>query len=134
MAVVDNRVEHELYVDAGPALVFAMFTEAERYVRWMGQEATLDPRPGGIYRVVVNDHATVAGTYTVVEPFVRVEFTWGFEGDPSSPPGSSLVSIILTPHDSGTRLRLVHTGLEHPALEPHDRGWSGHLQRLVRDA
>ncbi len=131
MAVVGDRVEHELYVDAPPALVFAMFCEAERYVQWMGEEATLDPRPGGTYRVVVNDHATVAGTYTVVEPHHRIEFTWGFEGSPDSPPGSSLVSVTLTAHDGGTRLRLVHSGLEHPALSPHDRGWAGHLKRLM---
>lgn len=131
MAVVDDRVEHELYVDAPPALVFAMFTEAERYVQWMGQRATLDPRPGGTYRVVVNDSATIAGTYTVVEPHSRVEFTWGFEGSSHSPPGSSVVSVTLIAHEGGTRLRLVHTGLEHPALAPHDRGWTGHLARLV---
>ncbi len=134
MAVVDDRVEHELHVDAPPELVFAMFTDAERYARWMGREATLDARPGGVCRVVVNDHATVAGTYTVVEPHERVAFTWGFEGNPSSPPGSSLVSVTLTPQDGGTRVRLVHSGLAHPHLEPHDKGWSGHLQQLARMA
>ncbi len=131
MAVVDDRVVHELYVDAPPALVFAMFTEAERYVQWMGEQATLDPRPGGNYRVVVNDHATVAGTYTVVEPYRRVAFTWGFEGSPDSPPGSSLVTVTLTADGAGTRVRLVHSGLEHPALGPHDGGWAGHLERLA---
>lgn len=134
MAVIEDRVEHELHVDAPPELVFAMFTDAEHYVRWMGREATLDARPGGVYRVVVNDHATVAGSFTVVEPHERVAFTWGFEGSPGSPPGSSLVSVTLTPQDGGTHVRLVHTGLEHPDLGSHDTGWSAHLQQLARTA
>jgi len=131
VAVVEDRVEHQLQIDAPPALVFAMFTDAERYVQWMGQEATLDPRPGGIYRIVVNDRATLAGRFTVVEPHHRIAFTWGFDGSTDSPPGSSLVTVTLTPHDGGTRLRLVHTGLAHPDLGPHDTGWTGHLRRLT---
>lgn len=134
MPVVDDRVEHDLHVDAPPEIVFAMFTDPERYVRWMGREATLDPRPGGLYRVVVHERATVAGLYTVVEPHERIEFTWGFEGDPNNPPGSSVVTVTLAAEDGGTRLRLVHAGLAHPALGPHDQGWTGHLATLTTTA
>jgi uncharacterized protein YndB with AHSA1/START domain len=69
--------------------VFAFFTDAELYPRWMGREATLDPRPGGIYRCVVHDTATVLGEYVVVEPPRRVVFTWGLEGGAGVPAGSA---------------------------------------------
>lgn len=29
------------------------------------------------------------------------------------------------------RLRLVHTGLPHPALAGHDKGWHGYLSQLA---
>jgi len=37
------------------------------------------PRPGGIYRCVVNDSSRVVGAYVEVDPPHRVAFTWGFE-------------------------------------------------------
>jgi uncharacterized protein YndB with AHSA1/START domain len=134
MAIAGNRIEHEMLIAAPPELVFAFFTDPELYSRWMGREATLDPRPGGIYRCVVHESATVLGEYVIVDPPRRVEFTWGFEGGTGVPPGSSTVSVTLTPVPEGTLLRLVHTGLPHPALAGHDTGWSGYLDQLARSA
>jgi hypothetical protein len=37
----------------------------------------------------------------------------------------------LTPDADATVVRLVHTGLPHPALAPHDEGWTGYLAQLV---
>jgi len=36
-------------VAAPPATVFAFLTDPEKILRWMGTEATLEPRPGGLY-------------------------------------------------------------------------------------
>lgn len=131
MAIAGDRIEHEVLIAAPPELVFAFFTDPELYSRWMGREATLDPRPGGIYRCVVHDRATVLGEYVLVEPPNHIEFTWGFEGGSGVAPGSSRVSVTLTPVPEGTLLRLVHTGLPHPALPGHDTGWSGYLEQLA---
>lgn len=131
MAVHGDRIEQELHIAAAPHVVFEMFTDPVLYVSWMGREATLDPRPGGIYRCVVHDAATIRGEYVVVDPPHRIDFTWGFEGNPRNPPGSSLVTVTLTPAAGGTLLRLIHTGLEHPALGSHDRGWVGYLEQLA---
>ncbi|MGH3860834.1 SRPBCC family protein [Actinokineospora sp.] len=130
MTIVSDRVEHEIHIKAPPETVFAYFTDAERHPRWMGVEATLDPRPGGVYRCVVHDKATVLGEYVLVEPPHKVVFTWGFEGNEDVPPGSSTVTVTLTPDDTGTLLRLVHTGLPHPSLASHDRGWTTYLHNL----
>jgi uncharacterized protein YndB with AHSA1/START domain len=131
MAIAGDRLEHEILIAAPPEIVFAFFTDPELYSRWMGREATLDPHPGGIYRCVVHDTATVRGEYVVVEPPRRIEFTWGFEGAAGVPAGSSTVSVSLTPVPEGTLLRLVHTGLPHPALTGHNTGWSGYLAQLA---
>ena len=36
-------------VAAPPATVFAFLTDPEKILRWVGTEATLEPRPGGLY-------------------------------------------------------------------------------------
>jgi len=69
--------------------------------------------------------------YVLVEPPSRVVFTWGFAGNDAVPPGSSTVSVTLPPAADGTHLRLVHTGLPHPALTNHDEGWLGYLAQLA---
>jgi uncharacterized protein YndB with AHSA1/START domain len=131
MAIAGDRIEHEIRIAAPPELVFAFFTDPELHARWLGREATLDPRPGGVYRCVVHDRATVLGEYVTVDPPRRVEFTWGFDGGAAVPPGSSTVDVTFTPVPDGTLLRLVHTGLPHPALDGHDAGWSGYLAQLA---
>jgi uncharacterized protein YndB with AHSA1/START domain len=131
MTVTGDRVEHEIHIAAPPEIVFAFFTDPDKHVRWLGREADLDPRPGGIYRCVVNDNATVLGTYVIVDPPHHLVFTWGFDGDQAVPPGTSTVSIELHPDAGGTNLRLVHTGLPHPMLAPHDDGWRGYLAQLA---
>ena len=134
MTVTGDRIEHEIYIQAPPEVVFRFFTDPAMHTRWIGQRATLDPRRGGIYRCVMTGTATVAGEYVEVEPPHRVVFTWGFENNPGIPPGSSTVSITLIPDRNGTRVRLVHTGLPHPAIAPHHQGWAGYLSQLAEAA
>jgi len=134
MAIVDNALVHELRIQAPPETVFAYFTDPRRHALWLGRQATLDPRPGGVYRCVVNDTATILGEYLAVDPPHQVAFTWGFADDQTVPPGSSTVTVTLTPQPGGTLLRLVHTGLPHPALAPHDQGWHGYLGQLATAA
>jgi uncharacterized protein YndB with AHSA1/START domain len=133
MAIDGDDIVQEIRIQASPATVFAYFTDAARHVRWLGRQATLDPRPGGIYRCVVNETATIVGEYVVVDPPRRVVFTWGFAGDQAVPPGTSTVTVTLVPDGSGTLLTLVHTGLPHPALEAHHTGWQGYLDQLARE-
>jgi uncharacterized protein YndB with AHSA1/START domain len=136
MAVIGDQIEHEIRIEAPPGVVFTYLTDAGKHVRWLGTEATLDPVPGGVYRCVMDSYATVSGNYVAVEEPRdgspgRVAFTWGFEGNPGVPPGSSTVEITLTGDGDGTLLRLVHTGLAHPALAPHDEGWTKNLAALA---
>lgn len=130
MTVFDDRIEQEVAIDAPADFVFRFFTEPERHTAWLGVRAELDPRPGGIYRCVVNAKSTVLGEYVEVHPHDRVVFTWGFEGSDSLPPGSSTVSVTLLAEGRRTVVRLVHRGLPHPMIEMHDLGWTGYLGDL----
>jgi uncharacterized protein YndB with AHSA1/START domain len=126
-------VEREVNIDASPETVFEFFTDPAKMVRWKGAQATLDPRPGGVYRVEMNEQAIVLGEYVEVDPPNRLVFTWGWEGDSAfTPPGSSTVEITLTPTADGTLVRLVHTGLPSAeSAEAHGHGWDQYMPRLA---
>lgn len=128
-----HAIEREIRIDADPATVFEFFTNPEMMVRWKGRAATLDPRPGGVYRVEMNEQAVALGEYVEIEPPNRVVFTWGWESEyASTPPGSSTVEITLTPDGSGTLVRLVHSGLPTAeSAESHAQGWDMYLSRLA---
>jgi Activator of Hsp90 ATPase homolog 1-like protein len=46
-------VRREQHVPAPPAAVFALLTDPEKILRWMGTEAQVEPQPGGLYLVNV---------------------------------------------------------------------------------
>ena len=43
----------EIVIDATPETIWPFLTEADKHVEWIGTVAEIDPRPGGIYRVLV---------------------------------------------------------------------------------
>jgi uncharacterized protein YndB with AHSA1/START domain len=128
----DVLVSREIRIHATPPTVFEFLIDPAKLVRWMGTDAVLHPRPGGAYHVNVNGHETVSGRFVEVVPFTRVVFTWGWdEGALSTPPGSSIVEIMLEPDGEGTCLRLTHRDLA-PDMRPfHLAGWHHYLSRLA---
>ena len=135
MPSATRTVEHEIRIEARPETVFAFFTDPSKLVRWMGTDATLDPRPGGVCRIEMQrdlGEATVLGEFVEVEPYRRVVFTWGWEPEPFAvPPGSSRVEVSLLPEDGGTRVRLVHSELPAAREEFHRVGWEHYCRRLA---
>ncbi len=124
-------VEREVRVEAPPETVFSFFTDPVQMMKWKGQSATLDPRPGGIYRVVMSENDVARGEYVEVVPYTRVVFTWGWEGEGNPlPPGSSTVEVSLTPDGDGPIVRLRHFGLAPELRQLHSEGWALSLPRL----
>jgi len=134
-------VKLERRIAAPPEIVFAYFTDPERYRRWQGVEADLDPRPGGLFRVRMTGRSRhiATGEYVEVDPPKRVVFTWGWEPHESLldeqrelPPGASTVEVTLVPDGGGTILRLTHSNLpSEPTCRFHDWGWNATAERLV---
>lgn len=126
-----ETVEHEVRIDATPETVFEFFTDPAKMVRWMGVEATLDPRPGGICRVNPNGEAVASGEFVEVVPYSRVVFTWGWELELLAvPPASTTVEVALVPEGDGTLVRLTHSELPPDSVAFHRRGWGHYLGRL----
>ena len=132
-------VELEQRVAGSPAEVFEYFTDPEKYRRWKGVDAELDPRPGGAYRVTMRPDVWVSGEYLVVEPPRRLMMTWGFESSLQLPtglqqvlPGSSTVEFTFEADGDGTIIRVRHMDL--PTGDAHDAhriGWDSYLARLA---
>jgi Activator of Hsp90 ATPase homolog 1-like protein len=52
-------VRRETHISAPRAAVFALLTDPEKILRWMGTEAQLEAQPGGLY--LVNVKVTLNG-------------------------------------------------------------------------
>jgi uncharacterized protein YndB with AHSA1/START domain len=122
----------EIMIDATPETIWPFLTEPGKHVEWEGTVAEIDPRPGGVYRVLVQGEHQSAGEYVEVVPLEKVVFTFGWEqeGHPI-PPGSTTVEISLHPEGEKTRVRLVHRGLPDDAVADHTHGWDHYLGRLA---
>ena len=125
-------VRRETHIAAPPAAVFALLTDPEKILRWMGTEAEVEPQPGGLYLVNVTGARLARGYFREVVPVHRLAYSFGWDGSEEVPPGSSLIEIDLVDEPEGTLLRLTHSGL--PSAEQcasHAEGWAHYIGRLA---
>ena len=130
-----TAVEREVAIAASPETVWQFLVDEEKATRWMGETASFDARPGGVYRVGVIPGHTASGEFVELDPPRRLVFTWGWEpgaeGENPVSPGSSTIEIDLRPDGDGTTLRFVHRDLPtSAAAESHAHGWDHYLERL----
>ena len=127
-----NSIVREMTINADNATVFAFFTDPERLIRWMGVSAEVEPKPGGLLLLDVQQGYTARGEFREVVPVSRLVFTFGWEGNKENvPPGSSVVEVDLSPKNGSTLLRFQHTGLPAEAVPGHRDGWNHYLGRLA---
>ena len=128
-------VRRETHIQAPPAAVFALLTDPEKILRWMGTQAQVDPQPGGLYLVNVTGDRVARGSFREVVPVHRLAYSFGWDGSEEVQPGSSLIEIDLIEQPDGTLLRLTHTGLPTPEqCAGHADGWAHYLGRLAEVA
>src|ERR1700740_3161664 len=117
-------VRRETHIAAPPAAVFALLTDPEKILRWMGTEAQVEPQPGGLYLVNVTRARLPRASFREVVPVHRLAYSFGWDGSEAVPPGSSLVEIDLIERPDGTLLRLTHTRLpDAEQCAGHAEGW-----------
>lgn len=121
----------ERLVAAPPSVVYGYLIESEKWARWQGVGATIDPKRGGVVTIAMPTGDMATGEFVDLVPDRRVVFTWGWHGHPTVPPGSTTVEIELVAEGSGTRLTLTHRGLPPDQIPIHTVGWNRYLPRLA---
>ena len=133
----------ERVIPTPPAALFALWSAPAEVARWWAPDGyaaevdAWDPTPGGAWRITLRgaDRRAVAaaGTFRLVEPPLRLVFTWAWEDAAGAAGRASEVSVDFTAVPGGTRLTLVHAGFESAeARDRHDRGWADSVARLTR--
>jgi len=95
-------------------------------------EAEVDCRPGGRYRIVMQDtdgaRHIVTGEYRDVVPNERLAFTWQWEGTEDV----TFVEVDFRAIDGRrSEITLVHTRFaDEPLRDRHRQGWGGCLAKL----
>lgn len=125
----------EVGARASAETVFAHLTDPELMSRWLGTRATLDPTPGGEFRVELSDVDTAAGRYVAVAPPSSVSFTWGQEGGRGAlTAGATRVQVTVADRQAGALVRLEHHGLPAELRAAHLASWAHHLGALAAAA
>jgi uncharacterized protein YndB with AHSA1/START domain len=125
-------VRRDVEIAAPAATVFAFLTDPDKILRWMGTEATVEPRLDGLYLVNVTGRDTAEGRFTEVIPVHRLAYTFGWREGDKVPPGSSLIEIDLIERAGGTLVRMTHSGLpDAETCAAHEEGWAHYLGRLA---
>jgi uncharacterized protein YndB with AHSA1/START domain len=117
-------------IAATPEEVFDYFVSAESLVLWMGQFASLDPRPGGRFEVDVQG-VPVRGEFLLVERPHHLVVTWGHAGSDRFPPGTSRVEVTFRAKDAGNTVTVVHSDLPDHLAGRNADGWRHYLTELA---
>ena len=124
-----ESVTSSVFIKAPPERVYKHFTRPEAIVRWMGEYALLDPKPGGQFTVDVQG-AAVRGKYLELDPPNRLLISWGYAGSAQLEPGASTLEVRFIAESGGTRVELEHRDLPADQRAGHATGWAHYLARL----
>ena len=133
-----DRIERTMELAHPPAKVWAALTTAKGLAAWFGDEADIDPRPGGAaWMRWANGHSVEMRVERVEEPTV-FGFTWQLEDLPEDDPRRTYVEFTLEPAGAGTRLTVVETGFAQLAedvrrtiYDGHVEGWASELGEMA---
>jgi uncharacterized protein YndB with AHSA1/START domain len=135
MSGIPVTIERIVVIEADSETVFEFLIDPKLMAEWFGIRHVLEPRVGGTFQVEVSPGNIATGVFTEVVPGRRVAFTWGWQSEDAAlaalRPGTSTVQIDLEPHENGTLLRLVHTGLPKNLENIHAARWGLYLDRLA---
>ncbi len=108
-----RTVDHQFYINASPEKVFRAFTEPRQLVRWLSEEAEVERRKGGAYRLIFAGGWLHEGSVVGYSPGRSITLAWSWPGVPVT---GTRLKMSVKPKGSGTIFRMVHTGFP-PAKE-----------------
>jgi len=145
--MTEGEIRKAVVVDAPPEVVFKALTDEKELVRWMPQEARMDPRLGGEYEFKYHWaekglHSVATGKILELIPNERLSYTYVLTRSGSGPSGAdslfpdvtnSVVTWTLDALPDGkTRVTMVHSGITKEAYERFDGAWGYWTGQLAR--
>ena len=145
--MTEGEIRKTVVVDAPPEVVFKALTDEKELVRWMPQEARMDPRLGGEYEFKYHWakkglHSVATGKILELIPSKRLSYTYVLtrsgsgtsEADSLFPDvTNSVVTWTLDALPDGkTRVTVVHSGMTKGAYERFDGSWGYWTGQLAR--
>ena len=137
-----DAVISEIEIAAPPERVFQALVDREQVSRWSNSDAyqlvhwELEARLGGKWRSTSRDKTSSKlfdhwGEVVEVDRPRILAYTW-FANWHSDQSHATMVRWELTPSASGTRLKVIHSGLAPlpGACEGYSQGWPGLLQAV----
>ena len=73
-------VDRDVLIHARVATVFRFFTDSALFARWWGAGSTIEPRAGGVVRIVYPNAAVASGVVQEIVPGRSIVFSYGYEG------------------------------------------------------
>lgn len=121
-------------IEAPRQIVWAYLVDPKRMSQWVLGVVEADASPGRGYRIRMREGPVAGGEFLQVEPPSRVVMSFGWEGNPGLPPGSTRLEITLTPDgQNATLLQLRHFGLPNEqARQEHTAGWTVRTASLAQ--
>jgi uncharacterized protein YndB with AHSA1/START domain len=123
-------LRESIHIDAPPETVYEYFTRPDLLIRWMGESALIEARPGGSFAVDITGQK-VRGEYLELDPPHRLVISWGYVGSDEVPPGSSTVEVRFIASGGGTLVELEQRDLPAARRAEHVVGWRHYLARLA---
>ena len=117
-----------------PTQAFAACTTPELITQWWPQEAEIEPKLGGHYRLRwPSMNWELFGQFTEFEPGERLGYTWNWAHQPDL--STRIVTIDFEPLATGSKVIVQHGIYGDSAVEQEDRqghidGWVYFLGRL----
>lgn len=129
------------YDEVAPEQIWHAWTDPKALSVWFGPgednsvvHARTDVRVGGgfciAFRLVNGDEHEVSGIYKEVVPARKLVFTWTWR---RSPERESLVTVLLVPTATGTRMEFLHEQFfDQAERDDHEGGWLPTIDKLGR--
>lgn len=121
-----DRIEQTYVIDASPEQVWQALTDPEVISQWSGAEAEFTAEPGAQYKLWNGD---IAGNVVEVVPMNRLVQTW----KPNNwTVEDSVVTFMLSPSDSGTRVDLIHENVQDWDYDGTNEGWDIYYLGVIK--
>ena len=114
---------------AAPDKLFDMYLDPAAHAAFTGLPATIEPRPGGVFRAF---DGMLSGKMLHIEPKTLIVQTWRSVNWPLTAM-DSVLTLSFWPAQDGARIELVHVNVPEEDFAGVSQGWEKYYWTPWRD-